>query len=140
MRAGAVVDSSVLIAAMHRRDAHHAEALLILRAADDGGIPPLLLTDFLLAEVINYLTRKGGSAVGREALRRIEASQGLRVERIPDTVYLRGKSEIFERIDGLSFVDALTVAFMENRGVTRIYSFDEDFDRVPRIHRLTRLP
>lgn len=137
MRGTAVVDSAVLIAAMHRRDVRHQEARTILLAADRGDIPPLLITDFLLAETLNYLTRKGGSAVAREALRRLEASRGFRVERISDAAFAKGKNDVFQTIDGLSFVDALTVAFMQGRGIRRIYSFDADFDRVAGIERLT---
>lgn len=133
------VDSAVLIAAMHARDVDHARAFAILQAADEGTIPPLVLTDFILAETLNFLTRKGGSPAAREALRRIEASQGLRVERISDGVYAVGKDDVFRHIDGLSFVDALTVAFMRHRGLPSIYSFDEDFDRVPGIRRATKV-
>lgn len=136
----AVVDSVVLIAAMHVRDAYHAEARPILEAADRGEMPPLTLTDFILAETLNYLTAKGGSSVGREALDRIEKSQGLRIERIPDAVFSAGKNEIYTNIDGLSLVDALTVAHMRHRGLSRIYSFDDDFDRVPQIQRLVTVP
>ena len=135
MRRHAVIDSVVLIAAMHRRDRRHKEALPILLAADTGRIPPVLLTDFILAETLNYLTRKGGSAVGREALRRLEASSGFLIERVPDDVWTAGKA-IYQRMDGLSLVDALTVAFMQRRKVTRIYTFDADFDRVPGLERL----
>lgn len=130
------MDSVVLIAAMHRRDRRHADALPILKAADEGRIPPLVLTDFLLAETLNYLTRKGGSAVGREALRRLEASSGFEVQRVPDDVWATGKNRVYRTIDGLSFVDALTVAFMERRRIRTIYSFDADFDRVPGVERL----
>lgn len=139
MRPGAVVDTGVLVGAFHRRDAHHAEALSIVLAADDGKIPPLLLTDFVLAETINYLTRKGGSQAGREALDRLEASPGFSIERVPDTVYTRGKNEVYRAFEGLSFVDALTVAFMQARELLRLYSFDRGFDQVPKLKRLVRV-
>lgn len=136
----AVVDSVVLIAAMHRRDANHPGALPILKAADDGTIPPLVLTDFILAETLNYLTRKGGSSAGREALRRLESSRGFRVERISDAAFARAKTDVFGTIEGLSFVDALTVAYMFERGHAQLYSFDAGFDRVPGIARLVAVP
>lgn len=135
-----MVDSTVLIAAMHVRDANHDAGFRIVKAADEGHIAPLVLTDFLLAETINYLTRKGGSEVGRDALRRIESSRGFRIERTPDEVYALGKNEMYAHLDGLSFVDALTVAHLRTRGWNRIYSFDRDFDHVPRVRRLTAPP
>lgn len=136
MASTAIVDSAVLIGAMHARDAHHAAAFRILDAADRGEIAPLVLTDFILAETINYLTRKGGSAVGREALDRIETSQGLRIERTPEAVFSTAKNDVFPKIDRLSLVDSLTVAHLRERGWDRIYSFDDDFDRVPGLKRL----
>lgn len=136
----ALVDSAVLIAALHGRDRDHAHALPILMAADEGRIPPLLLTDCILAETINFVTRKGSSAAGREALRRIEASQGLRVERVTDAVYQHGKNEVYATIDGLSLVDAISVAFMRHRRLDTIYTFDDGFDRVDGIARLAALP
>lgn len=135
MRGPAFVDSVVLIAAMHRRDRRHADALPIVLAADAGRIPPLVLTDFVLAETINYLTRKGGSAVGREALRRLDQSSGFRVERVSGEVWSSGRT-VYERVDGRSLVDALTVAFMKRRNLTRLYSFDAGFDRVRGLERL----
>lgn len=132
----AIVDSVVLIAAMHARDTHHVESRKIVEAADQDELAPLVLTDLILAETLNYLTAKGSSAIGREALNRIEASQGLRIERTPDSVFSAGKNEVYTSIDGLSLVDAITVAHMRHRAINHIYSFDDDFDRVPEIQRL----
>lgn len=132
-----VVDTAVLFGALNLRDREHERAAAILTAADEGVIAPLVLTDFILAETLNFLTRKGGSAVAREALQRFEASRGLRIERISDDAFDLGKNEIFGKVDGLSFVNALTVAFMRARKIDRIYSFDADLDRVPKLKRLT---
>lgn len=133
----AFVDSAVLIAAMHERDRDHERGLPILRAADAGEIEPLELTDFVLAETINYLTSRGGSHVGREALERLEGSSGFEIQRVPDTAFDRGKNDVFHEFDGLSLVDAVTVATMEHREVETVYTFDSDFDRVPWIERRT---
>lgn len=135
----AVIDSAVLIASLRRRDALHERAWPILQAADAGDIPPLVLTDFILAETLNHVVRKDGSAQAREALRLLEASTGFRIERVSDAVFARGKDEVFRSEDGLSFVDALTVAFMQDRGLRRIYSFDADFDRVRGLKRLVEV-
>jgi predicted nucleic acid-binding protein len=76
MALAAVIDSGVLIGAMNRTDAYHARAWPILTAADEGRIAPLHVTDFILAETLNYLNRKIGSKESREGLRRLEASPG----------------------------------------------------------------
>lgn len=126
----------MLIAGFHGRDARHADALPVLLAADAGRHAPLVLTDFILAETINFLTRKGGSAVGRDALSRLEASAGFRIERVPDAVFASGKDDVFKSIDGLSLVDAITVAHMRHRGIRRILTFDEGFDHVRGVERV----
>lgn len=136
MRLSAFVDTGVLAAAFHARDLHHEESFAIVRAADAGRLPPLLLTDYVLAETLNFLVRKGGSPAGREALRHVEASPGLVVERVSDAAYEAGKA-IFRTVDGLSFVDAVTVSVMRSHGLSRIYSFDADFDRVKGFQRAT---
>jgi predicted nucleic acid-binding protein len=48
-------------------------------------------------------------------------------------VYLRALS-IYAR-ENIDFPDCLTVAHMEQTGITELYSYDTDFDRFERIHR-----
>lgn len=139
MAARRAIDTGVLVGALHARDAFHRPAFEIVLAADQGKVAPLWISDFVLAETLNYLVRKAGSAMARDALRRIEMSAGLRLERISDGAFFEAKNEIFQRQDGLSFVDAVTVAFMRAHDLKEIYSFDSDFDRVPGLRRLTRL-
>lgn len=129
------MDTVVLVGALHRRDTHHDEALPIVRAADRGDLAPLIVTDFILAETLNYIVKKGSSAAARQALDRLESSPGFVFERVPDTSYDRGRGEVFRRYDGLSFVDCLTVAWMEDHDVETIYSFDQGFDRVGSVTR-----
>lgn len=135
----ALIDTGVLVAAFHQRDTYHRQALPIVLAADEATIPPLYLTDFILAETLNFLTRKGGSRPAREVLDRLEASAGFVVERVPDTVYTRAKNDVFRTYDGLSFVDALTVAYMQARGLSHIYTFDKGFEVVPKLRRIDRV-
>lgn len=43
--------------------------------------------------------------------------------------------EVFAQYSQLDFADALAVASMRKKGITEIYSFDRDFDRVPDVTR-----
>lgn len=134
------MDTGVLVGAMLARDTYHEEATPIFNAVDAGEAPPVVVTEFILAETLNFLVSKGNSPIGRDALARLEASTGFKIERVPAGVVDRGKNESFQHFDGLSFVDALTVAFMEEHGLETLYSFDEGFDKVPDIVRRTKLP
>lgn len=124
----AVVDTGVLIAAFNRRDSLHRPGWDILQAADRGDIEPLTVHDFVLAETLNHLNRKVSSPSARDALRRLEASDGFRLLRLSDVVYSVGKNDIFPNEAGLSFVDALTIAFMREHKIHVLYSFDDGFD------------
>ena len=44
--------------------------------------------------------------------------------------------EVFRKYPALSFTDATSVAYMLDSGIREIYSFDRDFDTVPKITRL----
>lgn len=44
---------------------------------------------------------------------------------------------IFEKYSKLSFTDAISLAFMNFRGMMKIYSFDAGFDGYPGIARTT---
>ncbi len=135
-----MIDTGVLVGAMLARDSYHDEAVPIFQAADAGTIPPVVVTEFVLAETLNFLVKKGNSAIGRDALARLEASTGFQIRGVPAGVVDRAKVEVFQRFDGLSFVDALTVAFMQEHGIETLYSFDEGFDKVPSIARRSTLP
>lgn len=137
--AAGVIDSAVLIAAFLRRDARHADASPILYAADEGDIGPLLVTDYILAETLNFLQRKGTPDMAREVLRRLEASSGFRIERLPDSVYAAARHDVYPRYPTLSFVDACTVALMAHQRLTTLYSYDSGFDAVASLSRMERL-
>jgi len=135
----AVADSGVLIAAFNKRDSLHKEGWEIVQSADQGDIEPLTVHDFVLAETLNHLNRKVNSPSAREALRRLEASDGFRLIRLSDVVYSVGKNDVFPKEPGLSFVDALTVAFMREHKMQVLYSFDDGFDGRAGIRRKARL-
>jgi len=54
-----LIDSVVIIGAFYRNDQWHAQATPIIRHIDNGK-SPAIITDFILAEVINFLHQKAG--------------------------------------------------------------------------------
>jgi predicted nucleic acid-binding protein len=85
--------------------------------------------------VINFLHQKAGHAAAVETLLALEAAENISIIRITDSQFAAGKA-YFEKYRQLSLVDALTVACMKDLGITRIYSFDTDFDGIEGITRL----
>lgn len=131
----AIVDTGVVYSAFYRRDQHHETGLAILRDADRGALPQLVVLDFVLAETMNALTHQLEPAEAREALSMLEASPGFDIVRTSAPVWNHGR-ETYVRFDHLSFVDALLVAFASERTMEFLYSFDTGFDRVDEVQRL----
>jgi predicted nucleic acid-binding protein len=130
------VDSVVLIGAFYRNDQWHAQAAPIINEIDAGS-GHVFITDFILAEVLNFLHQKAGHAAAIETLRALDAAENITLVRITDDQFSAGKA-CFEKYSRLSLVDALTVACMNDLDIHRIYSFDADFDGIPEITRLTQ--
>jgi hypothetical protein len=105
----------------------------IIRSVDDGE-SPAVITDFILAEVLNFLHQKAGHDAAVETLEVLESSENITIVRITDPQFSAGKA-LFAKYPRLSLVDALTVACMNDLGLTDIYSFDSDFDGIPGITR-----
>jgi len=84
----------------------------------------------------NFLHQKAGHAAAVETLLALEAAENIDLIRITDTQFAAGKA-YFEKYSRLSLVDALTVACMKDLDISRIYSFDSDFDGIEGIIRLT---
>lgn len=59
----------------------------------------------------------------------------LRALRLPGKSLWQEALELY-RTAGMDFADAFNVAYMRSVGVSRIYSWDTDFDDVPGITRL----
>lgn len=129
-----VIDSVVLIGAFYRNDQWHAKATPIIRFVEDNECP-VIITDFILAEVLNFLHQKAGHDAAIETLEALESSENITIVRITDSQFSSGKA-LFAKYPRLSLVDALTVACMNDLGITEIYSFDSDFDGIAGITRL----
>jgi hypothetical protein len=129
-----LVDSSVLIAFLHRRDERHTAASLLLPRILDGerGVPAI--TDDIVDEVLTFLVARGAS---REQLdRAIAFLLGDGGERGPFVRHRVGADHFAEalrlirrhRDRRLSFTDCTSLAVMESIGTRAIVSFDRGFD------------
>jgi predicted nucleic acid-binding protein len=131
----ALVDTTVLFAAAYRRDGMHEEALPILRGIDAGGLPDAVVLDYVLAETLNGLTTHAGHDAATDFLDRIEANARFHVESVTDDEFATAKA-LFRQYEGLSFVDAAIVAYMQGEGLGYLYAFDDDFEVISEIYRL----
>lgn len=130
------VDANVLIAARLARDQNHDRGDAITTAIDRGQLPTALVLSNVLEEVINYLQARGGHDVAVETLDALIESSGFELTRTPDADFDAGRST-FRRYDSLSLTDAIIVAAMQREDIEYLYSFDDGFDGVDGITRLT---
>lgn len=133
--ATALIDSNALIGSRLATDQHHDTAHDILTGVDTGELPSGRIPDDVLSEVLNYLHTKVGNTVAVETLDAIQASVDLEVDGTTKTDFDAGRS-LFRQYEGLSFTDAVIVAYMRRTGIDYLYSFDDDFDAVEEITRL----
>lgn len=131
----ALLDTSVLFAAVYRRDAAHDDARPILRGVDDGSLPEGVVLDYVLAETLNGLTAHAGHEAGVDLLDRIEANARIHVESLSGTAFATAKA-LFRRHAPLSFVDACLVAYLQTEDPEYLYAFDDDFEAVDDLVRL----
>lgn len=131
----ALVDTTVLFAAAYRPDSAHGDALPIIRGADDGSLPEVVVPDYVLAETLNGLTTHAGHDAAVDLLDRIEENARFHIESLSADAFTVAKS-IFRQHAPLSFVDACIVAYMQTEGLGYLYAFDDDFDGADDIYRL----
>ena len=131
----AVVDTSVLFAALYRRDSDHDTGLAILKAADDGSLPELVVLDYVLAETVNGLTTHVGHEAAVDFLARVEENSRFHLDRLTNSALATAKAR-FRQHAQFSFVDAAIVGYMGTAELEYLYAFDDDFDAANPVTRL----
>lgn len=131
-----VVDANVLIAARLARDQDHDRAAAISRALDNGDLPKAVVPSDVVEEILNYLQARATHPIAVETLDAIIESSGFEMIHTPKHDFDAGRS-LFRKYEPLSLTDAIIVAFMQRTDLEYIYSFDDGFDAVDGLSRLT---
>lgn len=131
-----VVDANVLIATRLSRDQNHERGKAITQAVDQGVLPTAYILSDVLEEVINYLQARAGHNVATETLDAIIESSGFSLIQSSKSDFDTGRS-LFRRYESLSLTDAIIVATMQREEIEYLYSFDDGFDGVSSLTRLT---
>lgn len=134
--AAVVVDANILIAARLSRDQNHERGVAISDGIDQGALPTAYVLSDVIQEVINYLQARGGHDIAIETLDALIESSGFSLKQTPKSDFDAGRS-VFRRYASLSLTDAVIVAAMQREGIEYLYSFDDGFDSVSGITRLT---
>lgn len=126
-----VADSSFFIALADRKDQWHAAATSLLPVLAGE---TFLISDLILAESVTIIGRRSGGKAGEQLYHYFMDNCDLAGM---DEKLRTAGMQVFLRYDGtLSVSDAVSVALMKTRKISRIISFDSDFDKVEGIVRV----
>jgi len=131
-----LVDANVIVGYALTRDQFHERGREIVRAMDHGDLPLGQITNYVLPEILHPVAQKAGHQTSLNLLNRITQSGGFRIVHLAHEDLTRAQA-LYRREDGVNFVDAITVAYMQRQDLKYIYTFDDDFDRFDGITRLT---
>ena len=132
------LDTTVFIAAAFPNEKHHKEGKAIIASVEEGVLRTPVITDYILDEVVTFVRKRKSAAASIEVLDAIVYSPRLRFVKVEDRHFEAGL-QLFRTYEKLSFTDAVSVAVMRDLNIEVIYSFDSDFDGIPRIVRLTSM-
>lgn len=135
--ARALVDATVVIAFADSDDGDHERGTEIVRGIDHGELATGVVTHEALVETLNFVTERSGAAKAGTLLDSLEESTNFRLPYGPKSNVGQGRG-LFRQRSGLSFGDAMQVAYMRAEGIEYVYSFDDDFDSVDGVTRLNR--
>jgi predicted nucleic acid-binding protein len=133
------LDTNVLLRYFTRDDEARAGRALALLQRVERGEEQVVTSPMVLFETVFTLQRyyRVPRPRIRELLLPVLALRGLRVTP-PKRVYRRGLDLYVAH--PVSFADAFDAAYMEWRGAAEVYSWDEDFDRLPGTVRVEPAP
>jgi hypothetical protein len=132
----AVVDSNVLIDYKDTGSDRHARADAIVKGFDRGDLPAARVTNYVLLESLNWIHTRKRHDIAVDLRRRLSDSAGFELVHAAQKDFHRAV-ELFDTHSNLAFGDATIAAYMERTGIEYLYSFDDDFDELDWVTRLT---
>ena len=132
----AFLDTNIILRYLLRDDELKAQRCLELLEKAERREIKLRTTDLVIAEIVWVLESPATYSLPRGSIRDLL----LPIILLPG-LKLPGK-KLYRRIfelyvdQNIDFIDAYNAAHMEKRGLTRIYSYDSDFDRIAELAKL----
>lgn len=131
------LDTNIILRYFTRDDEEKAAACYALFQRVKQGKEEIATGEAIVTEVVYVLSSPAHYRLNHEEIRaRLTPILTLRGLRLPHKrLYLRAL-DLYVACPFLDFEDALSVAHMEKEGISELYSYDTDFDRVEGIGRL----
>ncbi len=127
-----MVDSSFLISLFTNKEERNARSVELWSGISETCV----ITDHILEETIDWLMNNCGSEFAYGVGRRILDNSRMKIVYADEQKVELGL-EILKKYAGLSLCDSLSVLVMKENGISKILSYDSDFDRfrgIVRIH------
>ena len=134
------LDTNILVRHMTRDDEAKADACRALLRRLEAGDETVVTSNVVVAEVAYVLESPSLYGLTRNRIRELlEPIIGLRGIRI---LHKSMYSRVFDLYCDLniSFADSYNAALMESEGLTEVYSYDTDLDRVDGLRRIEPEP
>jgi len=134
------LDTNIFVRYLTNDDPIKAQACFALFDRLDRGAEEVRTSEAVVCEVVYVLSARGHYGLARADIRSLLSPVlALRGLRLPQKALYVRALELYAQIPRLDFEDALSIAHMEDEGVTELYSYDTDFDRVGGITRVEPL-
>jgi predicted nucleic acid-binding protein len=123
-------DSSFFIGLLDKKDKWHDQALAVSESINEE----MMVSDLVISESVTLAGSRSGGKAGQKLHEFFV--DNCHIEYVDEGV-LREGMEVFLRYDGkLSLADSVSVMIMRMKRLSRIVSFDSDFDRVDGVKRV----
>ncbi len=123
-------DSSFFIGLVDKKDKWHDMALAVSEEINEE----MMVSDLVISESVTSIGSRSGGKAGRKLYEFFV--DNCHIEYVDEGI-LREGMEMFLTYDGkLSLPDSVSVVMMRRKGISRILSFDSDFDRVDGVKRV----
>ena len=129
------VDTNIFLHYLLRYDEANAQRCFQLLMGAEAGREELTSSAMVIAELVWFLERPPSRLSAGSIRDRLVPILGLPGLRLPENELLMAALELHAE-SPLNFVDAYNTMLMQKRRITRIYSYDTDFDGVPGVERV----
>jgi predicted nucleic acid-binding protein len=126
-----IVDSSYFIALADKRDQWHGKASELKEFVQRNEV---MITNLIVSEVLTELGRRKGGKAGNLLYTYFKDNCKILY---PNDDDFDNAESIYLKFDGkLSIPDSLSVFYMNKLSISKIVSFDSDFDKIKNIKRI----
>jgi hypothetical protein len=125
----AFIDTGVFLALYDLDDRYHKRAVELIKNALTGSFGRLFTSDYVVDEAVTTLLVRTRHEIAVELGKYLIESPRLTKQFVNEEVFMTAWAKFKNLKDKrLSFTDCTSLAIAEKHGISRIMSFDSDFD------------